>query len=401
MFKFTTPVSMQVTEEQYERDLIEPLKKLGYSTENINYDWDFNNILVTNYSSNIGNLTNVNGNTTLHNRHFIDHYNPQLLLALAAMTDEKDGIAGEYWLRYVCNNDSDFTKNQIYKAIRPINQELAFIDNSGDENGRHPYNHSYFRKATKEELINHFTKENVFSTNKTENMFKKGDYIVTLKVSTNASRCGKDNYCFKQREDNRSIHPEIDLGGSKHNGNNTLSFDKQYKLEDWRYATKEEIAEYDRLDKPFDVTTLKNSKEIIGYKLIKPEYGEAGARVAGTSLYEWDENLSRLGYMFTVNSAARVAIEKAGILSLWFTPIYKQQEQIFKVGNFEVKVKDGKAFHANDNITEFTKGLINHFKPQTFGKYMMTVEDVTFSKTGCQTTSKLSEWLEVFKALNK
>jgi len=93
------------------------------------------------------------------------------------------------------------------------------------------------------------------------NKFKKNDYIVTLKGEFLISSCAKENYCFKQRKDEYYILPEIDLEGDVYNGNLKLTFDKNDYLEDWRYATPEEIAEYDRLGKPYDVTTLNKVKE--------------------------------------------------------------------------------------------------------------------------------------------
>jgi len=87
--------------------------------------------------------------------------------------------------------------------------------------------------------------------------FKKGDYIVTLKVSTESNtNCAKNNYCFKQRIDSKSIAPEIDLNGYALNENELLSFNKQESLINWRYATQEEIGHYDKIDEPYDVTTL-------------------------------------------------------------------------------------------------------------------------------------------------
>ena len=108
--------------------------------------------------------------------------------------------------------------------------------------------------ATKEEA------ETFAKTLNIENMsdkFKRGDYIVTLDVrSSEAINCGKNNYCFKQREDEYYIQPVCDLKGSKDNGHNVLTFDKSEYLKDWRYATKDEICIYNELQKPFDVTNL-------------------------------------------------------------------------------------------------------------------------------------------------
>jgi len=89
--------------------------------------------------------------------------------------------------------------------------------------------------------------------------FKKGDYIVVLKLGSVTTACAKENYCFKQREDHECLSPACDLEGDTKNANLTLTFDKSYKLEDWRYATKEEIEKYNEIDKPYDVTTLNKS----------------------------------------------------------------------------------------------------------------------------------------------
>ena len=89
--------------------------------------------------------------------------------------------------------------------------------------------------------------------------FKKGDYIVVLKLGSVTTACAKENYCFKQREDDECLSPVCDLDGDKSNANQTLTFDKSDRLLDWRYATKEEIAKYNKIGKPYDVTILNKS----------------------------------------------------------------------------------------------------------------------------------------------
>lgn len=130
--KFTQPVSMQCSQEQYERDLKEPLEKLGYPTNNVKGTFTANPLLVSNfdYDRGIGNLDLAQKDAK--QRHFIDHYNPQLFLSLSSMTDEPNGIVGEW---FVNNNLTLFlTKDASWG-----------VSHQG-------------RKATKEELINHFTK---------------------------------------------------------------------------------------------------------------------------------------------------------------------------------------------------------------------------------------------------
>lgn len=99
-------------------------------------------------------------------------------------------------------------------------------------------------------------------------MFKTNDYIVTLQLIPRfKGNCGKENYCFKQREDSNHIQPSMDLSGSDRNGHAILTFDKSGDLKDWRYATAQEIAEYDRINKPYDVTTLPKDQIISNYDI--------------------------------------------------------------------------------------------------------------------------------------
>jgi len=156
--EFKTLVSMEVDKKRYERDLKQPLKELGYNEKNMGH-FKHDHILITYPSANV--VTNLH---TLINfkscGHFIDHYNPKLFLALAAMTDEDLGIKGEWWK---CVRDSLLFENKnLYQAINiDIKGLPEFIDNEGDINGfrKRVYHLEYFfRKATKEELIEKFSK---------------------------------------------------------------------------------------------------------------------------------------------------------------------------------------------------------------------------------------------------
>ena len=83
--------------------------------------------------------------------------------------------------------------------------------------------------------------------------FKKGEYIVYLGKNDDNF---KKNHCFKIRETNDYLRPEIDCDGSTGNGWGYISY-TQNKDYGWRYATQSEIDHYDSIDEPYDVTTLK------------------------------------------------------------------------------------------------------------------------------------------------
>ncbi len=87
--------------------------------------------------------------------------------------------------------------------------------------------------------------------------FKAGDYIVLLNKN---GLNHKANRCYKQRINSSNIRSCVDDSLSTNNGSDLFKFDIK---ENWRYATQEEIAEYERLERPYDVTTLQSSSTFI------------------------------------------------------------------------------------------------------------------------------------------
>jgi len=82
-------------------------------------------------------------------------------------------------------------------------------------------------------------------------MFKKNEYIVVL---NDESINFKRNYVYKQREDFSHIRPLLDIAGSSTNGFPQISWNNE---NNWRYATNNEVFEYDRIGKPYNVTKIK------------------------------------------------------------------------------------------------------------------------------------------------
>ena len=303
--------------------------------------------------------------------------------------------------------------------------------------------------------------------------FKRGDYIVCLKLSNDAwyNVTTRENFCTKQSFDDEALNVEKDIAGTP-NGYSRLRFDKTDLLQDWRYATQEEIDEYNRLGHPFDVTTLwklpekwaikrddqnfilvnkwcnsptnhrneapyvastgwihstsdpnrfgfkkkpgyteitfeqfkkyvlnMKEREIIGYKLIKPEYEKAAAEICGLPHTNFKPHYNNCS--FEPNSICACTLEKAGVLNLWFAPVYKNDKQVFKVGDFEITTENGKAYHKSDDITDFVIGLVETFdKSYKFGGFVAEIDGIVFNRTGCQHShSTLEEWKKVYKAL--
>jgi hypothetical protein len=151
---FITPVSMPCTESHYKEFLEKPLKEMGYATYKMWENCD-EKYICTNFSHNALMIT-THISHLYRGRYCIPEFNPDLFLALAAMTDSSDGVPGEYW-KYIGDNNPYFTKNKIYKQIDDLSKSIAFIDNKGLKNGFCANNNiKNFTKATKQEIINHF-----------------------------------------------------------------------------------------------------------------------------------------------------------------------------------------------------------------------------------------------------
>jgi hypothetical protein len=149
---------MKVTKQQFENDLKPLLTQMGRH-DNTWGGWiDHPYVTVNSKNNKVSNYRGID-----YTEYCIDHYNPELFLALAAMTDKEDGNVGEYWkfidTVYKGNN---FTRDKIYKQHKStINIYSAFIDNKGDYNGFFDSsggNKLDFIKATKEEIIAYFSK---------------------------------------------------------------------------------------------------------------------------------------------------------------------------------------------------------------------------------------------------
>lgn len=143
-------------------------------------------------------------------------------------------------------------------------------------------------------------------------------------------------------------------------------------------------------------------KEIIGYKCPTDLFN--GKVIKGT-VYLIDENHSSKEYNSCSYEGGKPPTNMPKEVVETWEPVYKFEEQTFKVGNFKIVVKDGKAYHKSEDISSFISAMYNHYSlAEAFGhnNYTAYVKEVTFSTTGCEKgESKLSEWMEVYKQMAK
>lgn len=149
MGKFITPVAMKVTQDEYERDLKEPLKILGYtSNDNVSINNHFE-YLVTNFGQ-YHNYLDTWSNSG--DRYFIKDYNPELFLALSAMQSNDMPIKGEYIRSLNSWYEGVIPKEGIHK-VTSINNDGFSIDGREDDI-RQQTSLGYVCKATKKKLLN-------------------------------------------------------------------------------------------------------------------------------------------------------------------------------------------------------------------------------------------------------
>lgn len=153
--KYKHTVAMKVTREQFES--LKPALKAMERQINIWGSFEsYPFLTATNDDGLVGNYDSVKKTTIL-----VNDYNPELFLALAAMTDNEEGNVGEYWK---CINGDGwfeyFTNNKLYSQTECEKSHLGLISDKGKIISI-KLNKIDFIKATKEEIISTFSKKEV------------------------------------------------------------------------------------------------------------------------------------------------------------------------------------------------------------------------------------------------
>lgn len=138
-------------------------------------------------------------------------------------------------------------------------------------------------------------------------------------------------------------------------------------------------------------------KEIIGYKLVKPEYQEAAEKIMNV-YFSMDKRVTSLGCIDRLKTAK--------VLDLWFEPIYKEEEkEVVLNGNVTLKIKGKQVYHKSENITNYVKEVgqfwENVDKIKKKAGYDMVISDIILSKTGCETKeTKITDWYGIYQQIN-
>lgn len=147
-------------------------------------------------------------------------------------------------------------------------------------------------------------------------------------------------------------------------------------------------------------------KKLVGYKLAKPEYVEVMAEIVKSELVFSKDIFLIFTFTLEQNSGAIHLLEKAGVLDLWFEPVYEEKEQIVEMGPFSLRVKGDKVYHNSEEITHFVKEMVNLNEkikeniPKTY-RCRIDIDKIVFRQTGCRhNETTLSKWIEVAQKAN-
>lgn len=390
--KFITPVMMNCTAEEYYK-LKEPLEVMGYKVSYSSSSYTKKLCIVNNASGDMGDAICMDASAinTMLKRYHITEYNPELFLALSAMTDAKYGIAGEWWF---CLIGSDrFTHGKLYKSISFLNDRYALIDNGGINNGYCPHNLERFRKATKEEIIAHF--ENLNMVKKVEEPDYTKGYVVKTsnidEVNIVSSHIKGKSTSWTNNYKYVIFEPE-DLGATLYS--TIPSFFSNYPLLTFT-EFKEKILKSTQSSQS-NQNQEKMEKKIIGRK-VPCDFKYWNLKKDQKILIESSKyTTNKLGYRY-YNDTIPV-----DLFDSW-EPVYEGESKVFEMGidgmkSFNLTVKEGKCFHKSEDISLFVIKLTDFYNqvPREFAGYIVGMSNVTFVVTGCENVeTQLSEWSKV------
>ena len=208
---------------------------------------------------------------------------------------------------------------------------------------------------------------------KKEIMFKKDDYIVCLNELP--TKEGKMNFCYKLVEDQKQLNNE----------ESHLFFDKyraisipQHQI---RYATSEEIIEFERLGQPFDVNTLikKVEESLIGLYVKRISYNSyASYEIPKIGEYDIIEKEDDTFYFLKKFKSIEkhLLLNYFELMPVGFKP--SNEEWIPKVGDWYILEQyhtsywfKGKLFQIGSIINGHIHPMVNN-KPDLSASFMIT-----------------------------
>ena len=243
---------------------------------------------------------------------------------------------GEIGLNYIVRTDRFYTEPNIYKVleigVNPGNyyrlHQVGFPENGGFDSK--DYVKSRFRLASPEEIIAHFSKQN------------KIEKMEELTFDEN-------NWYIKITKENKQV---------------VINYFKSKTSKEWKYsigyiygkvngqvdsACREgKELTFEQFNKYIINSEKMKEKEIKSYKLINPNYEKAAARLLAPSLNSLYGNVGNPGDIEKLRSA--------GVLDIWFEPIYEKEKKILpSINGYEGHLERGVTIVYGSNCAKFDR----------------------------------------------
>ena len=183
----------------------------------------------------------------------------------------------------------------------------------------------------------------------------------------------------------------------------------KFNFPKWNYSENKQKLHKPTIIEFNQIENFMENKKITGYKLIKPEYRKAVAKIVEDQIDFLEEFFDNLFLCNNLNAFSITNLEKAKVLDLWFEKVYEKQKQIVKMyssnkGEFEIEVKDGKAYYRPENKhlpKEWIRDIINSYGNILIQKNVINPYNVEISSinVGCYHNCKKEDWEKVYKLL--
>lgn len=278
--QFTQSVIMTCSQEQYEQDLKEGLLSMGYKEHSMYRGYrgeEYTDLVIgcENVCDKEIDFINIKSFSKVYEvSTVLSGYNPDLYLALAAMSEGEEPYLGEW---FICLK-SDTGWNYSHKKGDFI--KVEFEDDDSDTNLTFglTYDRGFYRKATVKELINHFDSKSTESIEPVpeyqEKQLKVGD---TVRISEDSKYYahGESNPIDTNGVVSRiTKDPDFPLRVEWENGK-----DNSYNYEDLIPFPQEEVTEEKEeefiLPENWAVEVTRENEYLLnGYRdIMKPRFG--------------------------------------------------------------------------------------------------------------------------------
>ena len=119
-------------------------------------------------------------------------------------------------------------------------------------------------------------------------------------------------------------------------------------------------------------------KKIIGYKLVKPQFLQEVISIGQIYSVSSKEGVEDVIFRSPV---VKSNLEYAGVLNLWFEPVYVEEKKLPKINNYEGKIEGDYVVYGS-NCAKFHKNFflqLSQFKQTNSSSQNRTIKSVTLS----------------------